>query len=125
MAGSPSGRWTGVTKEAVARAEALLLENLTPEQAEDWERTKQFNVRGSSGALYRVRPEYGTYGCSVVLGPQREVANVWPVCLDIPADRALALLFFIQGWESKVLRTGCRDVVTRSVTMPTDYHGKL
>jgi hypothetical protein len=40
---------------AERRAEALLVEHLTPEQRDDWERMKTFRVIGSEGRVYRIR----------------------------------------------------------------------
>lgn len=45
-------------REAYKRAEALLLEHLGAQAREDYLRSKEFNVRGSNGRLYRINTRH-------------------------------------------------------------------
>jgi hypothetical protein len=127
---------------AVERSEALLLEYLTPEQAKDWKRYRAFNVRGSDGGLFRIRPSRSGYHQSVVrltppgtavdryqlayqqvIGGRAYGTAVWPIGLQLSADWALAMLLYLQSNEQQVLESGCHGWVPAKGI--SDYQGAL
>lgn len=116
--------------EAQARAEGLLQQHLTPEQADDWRASRAFNVRGSNGSLFRltasergshssvVREEYLLPDPAFSLG-----VAVWPVGLQIEADWALSMLLYLRANETEVVNSGCHGRMMKANI--TDYGGKL
>ena len=121
----------GVSRSASARAQALLLEHLTPEQAADWKANQAFNVRGSNGRLWRVAPGHAGRHTSMVREDGTGTA-VWPVDLLLRADWALAMLLHLTAHEYRVYESGCHARLTypsvptgNDAFLPTDYGGKL
>lgn len=120
------------TAEAAARAEGLLLDHLTPEQATDWMQNRAFNVRGSQGWLYRLDPGKSPHWWSIAREDGLGTA-AWPVGLDIPADWALAMMLYLQANEVRVLGVGCQVQLFNRTTsrylrrsyLISDYGGKL
>lgn len=117
---------------AEERAEGLLRDYLTPEQLKDWRQHRAFNVRGSSGSLFRVSPSNRGRHVSVI----RKQGNVkgwglgiaaWPIGLDIEADWALAMLLYLKEDENLVVRTGCHDDINlmRRRIKISSYRGRL
>jgi hypothetical protein len=100
------------TKKATARAEALLLECLSPDQAAEYRRSKFFIVQGGkSGKKYRIRE--GRSGNIDVFDGERIThrlcchPNEW-----LPnADTMLAQKFGLELQEEEFVRTARRHAV--------------
>lgn len=68
MWGAPPIAPPRITREAEARSIELLRRNLTREQLEQWDRSRMIEVRGQSGARYRIRGEIGAYNIDRIGG---------------------------------------------------------
>jgi hypothetical protein len=109
---------------ARSRATRLLMQYLTPEQAEDWEANHAINVRGSNGHLWRITP--------TCMGEHRSMIRddgvgtaVWPIGLSIRADFALAMKLELESNEQRVFDAGCHDRYMGTCPRPHDYDGAL
>lgn len=115
---------------ACERAEAELVRHLTPEQRRDWRKNGGFNVRGSNGALFRLRPKRAPRHTSVVMldDPFSRTGglgiSIWPVGLEIHADWALAMLLYLKDDAYSVIRGGCHEL-RLSTNGIHDYGGRL
>jgi hypothetical protein len=120
--------WEGLERvspsTARSRATRLLMQYLTPEQAEDWEANHAINVRGSDGHLWRITPEYMGEHRSMIRDDGVGTA-VWPVGLSIRADFALAMKLELESNEQRVYDAGCHDHFMGTRPRPHDYGGAL
>lgn len=97
------------TKEAVARADALLRERLSPEQRADLARTRSFLVTTPAGRRYRLHEDRTNYQVDL-LAPDSEYVLakycVQPRDQEIPrSDSLLAQMLLLQSDEALFLLT--------------------
>lgn len=113
----------GTHMNAHERAEKLLLGYLTPEQAMDWRTNVAFNLRGSSGTIWRLSPLRSPSN-RAVMSQDGLGLGVWPVSLGIHADWALAMMLYLQADEAWPRAVACHEWYL-STSAIHDYGGKL
>lgn len=102
-------------KEAEARADKLLIENLTLQQRLDFEKTKSFMVKATSGKRYRIR--CGRMGNVDMINAKGFIEH--RLCahpgVDVPnGDTMLAQKLMLEVDERAFLRIANRHAVTNT-----------
>ena len=97
------------TREAVARADALLLERLSPEQREDYRRSRSFLVVTPGGRRYRLHADRVNYQADLLaLESEFVLAQycVQPAEAGVPkSDSLLTQMLLLQSDEARFLLT--------------------